>query len=945
MHRFEQSEMDRNVRDRPRHPPGMRGRDIGMFYRNLSKRKKSKTDTPTIKLGPCVSVPQTVLAKVEESLRRFEQSCEDEKVLKDFETQFRHLLCSDFEDFIISTKSTSVELQDNEFQNQRYKSEVLAKERDPEFQQRYEQRLKLPTMKQSERILAAIKENQVLLIVGSTGCGKTTQVPQLILDDYIFNNRGSQCHVVCTQPRRISAVTVSERVAYERLEKLGVSVGYQIRLESELPRDNGSILYCTTGVLLQKLQTDPLMNAVNVVIIDEIHERGVETDLLLALFKIVLPHRPNLKVILMSATVSEQEFSAYFNNCCTIYIEGTMFPVKVNYLEDIIQETGFTRFRNNPHECAKNKPRQHGKQFNRQNANDFAYTAMMEPYLRQIKDKYDSQVLQSLRCTDSEGCENLQFIEHLIFYICDTKPPGAILVFLPGYDKISKLNSILLNPTLPIGQRYSRKIQVYPLHSMMPTMFQKNIFQPSPPGIRKIILSTTVAETSVTIDDVVYVINSGRMKTNNYNVEANLQTLEETWVTKANSQQRRGRAGRVQPGICYNLFSRAREKTMIDHLVPEIKRSKLESTILNLKMLHIKDVDHFLNTLMSPPDNQAITNGINLLKRINALDAEGTLTPLGMHLARLPVDPQIGKMLVMAALFRCMDPITTVAAGLSFKSPFYTPLGKEKDVDRVKRDLSANKRSDHLLIDNVMLNYRESLQDGSERDFCYKNYLNIATLAQLEDMKRQFASLLRAASFTESGSCNAKTSNENSNNIPLLRAIIAAGLYPNMAYLSKVRRTKNHVNAIHHLSTPEERRISFHPSSVNSNEASFDSHYFVYFQKQKSSSVFIMDATMVFPMALIIFGDGVETGYTEHKVFYISVARTYYFKCDPGTAKMMMELRKRLEWLMQKRALNPSPIQPNTSEDYIIKAIQILLSLDDVYDYTDQYLSSDEEQT
>ncbi|XP_067646025.1 ATP-dependent DNA/RNA helicase DHX36 [Eurosta solidaginis] len=937
--------MERGNRQRIRHPPGLRGREIGLFYSKLSKKKR-KDERPTIKLGPNVSVPQGILARVEENLTRCSQSCDDEKVLKDFETQFRHLLYDNFEEFIATTtKSKNLDLPDNDLQNQRYKSELLVKESDLEFQKRYEQRMKLPTMQQNERILKAIKDNQILLIVGSTGCGKTTQIPQLILDDYIYNNHGSQCHVVCTQPRRISAVTVAERVAYERLEKLGSSVGYQIRLESEMPRDTGSILYCTTGILLQKLQSDPLMNAVSVVILDEIHERSVETDLLLALFKIILPHRPHLKIILMSATVAEQEFSAYFNNCCTIQIDGTLFPVQVNYVEDIIQETGFTRFRSNPQEIARNqRSRQHGKRRQQDSGADFAYTAMIEPYLKQIKDKYDAQVLQSLRCADSEGCENLQFIEHLIFYICDTKPPGAILVFLPGYDKISKLNTILQNPTVPIGQRYARKIQVYPLHSMMPTIYQKSVFEPPPQGMRKIILSTSIAETSVTIDDVVYVINSGRMKTNNYNVEANLQTLEELWVTKANTQQRKGRAGRVQPGICYNLFSRARESTMIDQIVPEIMRCKLESTILSMKMLHIKDVHHFLHTLMSPPANQSIVNGINLLKRINALDAEETLTPLGMHLARLPVDPQVGKMLIMAALFRCMDPITTVAAGLSYKSPFYTPLGKEKDVDRVKRDLSMNKRSDHLLIDNVILSYRESREDGTGRDFCYKNFLNLGTLNQIEEMKRQFASLLRAASFTESGNCTAEASNVNSNNIPLLRAIIAAGLYPNMSFLSRVRRTKNHVTAIHHMSTPEERRVNFHPSSVNSKEASFDSHYFVYFLKQKSTSLYILDATMVYPMALIIFGDGVETGFTEHQVSYISVARTYYFKCDPYTARVILELRKRLEWLMQKRALNPSPIQPHSSEDCIIKAIQILLSLDDVYDYSEQYVWSDDEQ-
>ncbi|TMW42858.1 hypothetical protein DOY81_012064 [Sarcophaga bullata] len=191
---------------------------------------------------------------------------------------------------------------------------------------------------------------------------------------------------------------------------------------------------------------------------------------------------------------------------------------------------------------------------------------------------------------------------------------------------------------------------------MMPTVNQRSIFQPAPQGVRKVILSTILAETSVTIDDVVYVINTGKTKYQDYDVSQNIQTLEEKWVSKANTQQRKGRAGRVQPGICYNLFTRIRERLMFDVPLPEILRSKLESIILNLKLLHVVKPYEFLKTLISVPDEKAVHHGLNLLKRIEALDEKDNLTPLGLHLARLPIDPQMSKMILMAALFRCLDP-------------------------------------------------------------------------------------------------------------------------------------------------------------------------------------------------------------------------------------------------------------------------------------------------
>ncbi|XP_013110085.2 ATP-dependent DNA/RNA helicase DHX36 [Stomoxys calcitrans] len=930
-------------RGRGGRPPGLSGREIGMYYRDLQKsRKEEEHRTGGIRLNPGMDVPPGVLNQIFKCLERFEKQNQDERVCNEFQEYFHRLLNVSFEEFLNESKRNygSVDVDQGDAHSLRLKAELERKGDSEEYKKKLKMRQKLPAMQQKDDILKAIQDNQIVLVVGSTGCGKTTQIPQMILDAYIQAEKGHACRVVCTQPRRISAISVAERVAYERNESLGSSVGYQIRLESRMPRDDGSILYCTTGILLQKMQTDPLMSGLTTVILDEIHERSVETDLLMGLLKIILPYRPDLKVILMSATVSEETFCEYFNNCHTIYIHGTLFPVDVLYLEDVLQETGYTNFQNDIMAAT----RKNGRQRNNREQQDTQYSSMINSYLPSIRDKYDKQVIDTLRrYSDTEGCGNLNFLEYLIFYICEHKPPGAILVFLPGYERISKLNDQLQRPTNPSHQRLVEGIQVYPLHSMMPTVNQRSVFEPPPAGTRKVILSTILAETSVTIDDVVYVINTGRTKVSDYDIEQNIQTLQEQWVSLANSKQRKGRAGRVQPGVCYNLFTRGRERLMDDIPSPEILRNKLESIILHLKLLHIKEPFDFLKTLINVPDIRAINHGLRLLKCIDALDEDCNLTPLGLHLARLPIDPQMGKMILMAALFRCLDPITSAAAGISFKSPFYTPLGLEHKVDNVKRDLSLNSKSDHLLIHNVIKGYRENRQQGSDMNFCYRNFLSKSTLSQIENMKQQFADILKNSSFLESSDCCAKNSNINSNNIPLLRAIIASGLYPNLAFLRKVKRVGRRVHAIHSMSTPVDRKVNFHPSSVNSGEASFDSNYFVYFQKQRTCQVYLLDATMVFPMALLIFGDGVKQGELSANEPYISVADTYYFKCEPETSSVILKLRQLLGVLLRKKALHPSPIEINSDDEQLIRAIHLLLSLDDIGSHLDQYPSDDED--
>lgn len=443
-------------------------------------------------------------------------------------------------------------------------------------------------------------------------------------------------------------------------------------------------------------------------------------------------------------------FCEYFQ-CRTIYIEGTLYPVEMLYLEDILQETGYRSFDADYNH--RRKPPKHYHGFNQKNSrgklsqNEILHQELLLPSMSTLKKKYSDYVINSIQCPDSEGCENLEFLEYLIFYICKNKPAGAILVFLPSYSKISKLSELLKSPSHLEHKSLVHRIEVYALHSLMPTMHQVRVFQPASENKRKIILSTIIAETSVTIDDVVYVINPGRMKNSVYNVETNIQTLEEDWVSEANNQQRRGRAGRVQAGICYNLFTRARQQSMATLPTPDIIRSQLGNIVLSLKILHLDDPFAFLETLITPPHPKAIRNGINVLKRIEALNEDCVITPLGVHLARLPVEPQIGKMILMAAIFRCLDPVTSIAAGISYKSPFYSPLGLEKKVDKIKQDFAGNLRSDHLLLHQVIEKYRLACHNNNADRFCYDNFLSMSVLKHIENMKQQFASLLNGARY------------------------------------------------------------------------------------------------------------------------------------------------------------------------------------------------------
>jgi ATP-dependent RNA helicase DHX36 len=647
-----------------------------------------------------------------------------------------------------------------------------------------------------------------------------------------------------------------------------------------------------------------MLGDVSHIILDEIHERDILSDFLIAILKDLLPKRPNLKIILMSATLNAEQFSKYFFNCPMMNIPGFTFPVKEYYLEDVLEMTRFQI--PNRTTVSENRPvwQKHTARGKEQRRKECDYEGFIAPYLRDIASSgaYSRQTIESLSSPVAEDL-NHELVASLVHHIHTRQREGAILVFLPGWEDISKLNRLFSEG------RYAlvAGAKVYPLHSLMPTVSQKEIFQKPPSGLRKIVLATNIAETSITIDDVVYVVDCGKIKMNNFDVNANIATLQPEWVSLANAKQRRGRAGRVQPGICYHLYTRAREMTLSQFVVPEMLRTRLEEIILQIKILELGRASSLLSRVMEPPSDRCIELSVDQLISIGALDRGEQLTPLGFHLAQLPMDPHTGKMILLGAIFCCLDPVLSVAASLSFKDAFVVPLGKERAVDERKRGLAAGTKSDHIMLANAISGWERARRSNQSGDYCWSNYLSESTLRMLSNMKDQFAEHLKRLRFVASADCKAPESNRNSGNEDLVRAIICAGLYPNVAKL-RVRRTK-HRGAFPVLQTLQERRASVHPKSVIANESEFKHPFVAFHQKLKSSSVYVHDCSEMSPISLIFFGREVRVGEEvtrdQRLVETIAVDSFVKLRCAGATGQVFNTLRTHLDQLLEHKISNP----------------------------------------
>ncbi|XP_058205318.1 DExH-box ATP-dependent RNA helicase DExH1 isoform X2 [Rhododendron vialii] len=747
-------------------------------------------------------------------------------------------------------------------------------------------REKLPAFKVRSEFLKAVAENQVLVVSGETGCGKTTQLPQFILEDEISALRGANCNIICTQPRRISAISVAARISSERGESLGESVGYQIRLESKCSAQT-RLLFCTTGVLIRRLVQDPDLTGVSHLLVDEIHERGMNEDFLLIILHDLLPRRPDLRLVLMSATINADLFSKYFGNAPTIHIPGLTFPVAEFFLEDVLEKTRYSiKSEVNNYQGSS---RRRGRQ---QESKKDPLTELFEEV--DIDSHYKSFSMttrQSLEAWSGSQLD-LGLVESTVEYICRYEGDGAILVFLTGWDDISKLldkvktNSFLGDP---------RKFLVLPLHGSMPTINQREIFDRPPANSRKIVLATNIAESSITIDDVVYVIDCGKAKETSYDALNKLACLLPSWISKASAHQRRGRAGRVQPGVCYRLYPKLIHEAMPQYQLPEILRTPLQELCLTIKSLELGTIGTFLAKALQPPDSLSVQNAIELLKTIGALDDSEELTPLGRHLCTLPLDPNIGKMLLMGSIFQCLNPALTIASALAHRDPFVLPINRKEEADAAKRSFAGDSCSDHIALLKAFEAWKDAKRSGNDRAFCWKNFLSPVTLQMMEDMRNQFLDLLSDIGFVDK-SRGANAYNQYSKDLEMVSAILCAGLYPNVVQCK--RRGKRTA-----FYTKEVGAVDIHPASVNAGVHLFPLPYMVYSEKVKTTSIFIRDSTNISDYALLMFGGNLVP---SKKGEGIEMLGGYlHFSASKSVLELIRKLRGELDKLLNKKIEEP----------------------------------------
>ncbi|EPB87574.1 hypothetical protein HMPREF1544_05665 [Mucor circinelloides 1006PhL] len=543
-----------------------------------------------------------------------------------------------------------------------------------------DQRAQLPTFEYKKDLIEAIREYSILVIIGETGSGKTTQIPQYILEELPELKK-----VGVTQPRRIAAIT--GKVSEEQGDRLGSSVGYNIRFDDRTSADT-RLVYMTDGILLREATMDPSLAKYNVIVIDEAHERTLETDVLFGLLKQTHRKRPDLKILIMSATLDVAKFSDFFDECPIFEIPGRTYPVQVIYSLDA-------------------------------------------PKLATLKSAFVDRAVETA------------------WTIHTQQPEGDILVFLTGQQDIERACKAFADKEAHCN--YQRQVKfyddghgvvraaVYPLFASLETFEQKAVFELPRPGDRKVVFATNVAQTSVTIPGIRYVVDSGFVKEKSFDPNTGMDALLVTEISQAAAIQRAGRAGRTAPGKAYRLYNQESFERMEPNTIPEIQRSSLLGTVLALKTMHIVDVINF--EFIDPPEETLVRNALKQLYLLGAIDEEGKITKLGTRMNHFPLSPSLARVLLASVSLKCSYEVVIIISMLAgdmelFKSPRKEEEAIEAEKCKIKL---AHHTGDHMTCLNV---WHEWKWHNKSRSWCKDNYINYKVLETASSVRSQLMDVM-----------------------------------------------------------------------------------------------------------------------------------------------------------------------------------------------------------
>jgi len=600
-----------------------------------------------------------------------------------------------------------------------------------------QKRRDLPCWDARKSFLKLVKKNQVTVLVGETGSGKTTQCPQFLVEaGYAGNGR---C-VACTQPRRVAAMSVASRVADEMDVVLGSYCGYTIRFEDKTSQKT-ILKYMTDGMLLREAMMDPTLNRYSVILLDEAHERTVATDVLFGLLKEIMKSRIDLKIVVMSATLEAQKMQSYFNDAPLLSVPGRTFPVEIFYTQ--------------------------------------------EPEKDYV-----------------EACIRT------VIQIHTQEPEGDILVFLTGEEEIELCCRELRNES----KKYptAGELVALPLYSSLPSSAQQKIFEPPPksdipgaPKTRKVVVSTNVAETSITIDGIIFVIDPGFAKQKIFNPRIRVESLLVSPISCASANQRSGRAGRTQAGRCYRLYEeKCFNEVLPKQTYPEILRSNLRSIVLTLKKLEVHDLVHF--DFLDPPAPETLMRALELLHYLGALDDEGELTNTGKKMAEFPLDPQLSKVLITSPRYMCSQDMVSLVALLSVPQIFLRPKENARQADESKMQY-AHEDGDHITILTAYQAYKRREYDGMDvRRYCEENYLNLRSLKSTEDVKRQLLTIMDRLEIPLCG-----VQKHHVDYYPNIRRALLEGYFTQIAFLQ--------TDGVY-VTLKDKQVVSIHPSSCLSHK-------------------------------------------------------------------------------------------------------------------------------